>query len=60
MKYIFSMLVLIGFATIFFSAGASDLDSITFKELVYRVLIGLGLFVIGVRGLGGVKRANRR
>ena len=59
-RYIFYLLMLIGAMTILFTAGASDLELIEFKDIAFRALIGLGLFVIGFRGLEVLERADRR
>ena len=60
MKYIFCTFILIGAMTILFTTGASDLELIEFKDIAFRGLIGLGLVVIGFRGLEVSSRADRR
>ena len=60
MKYIFYTFMLIGAMTILFTAGASDLELIEFKDIAFRVLMGLGLFVIGFRGLEVSSCADRK
>lgn len=59
-KYIFGCFMLIGAILILVTAGASDLDLISIKEIALRLLIGIGLLVVGFRGLGGVERAKER
>lgn len=59
-KYIFGTFMLLGSILILLTAGASDLDLIEFRELAYRLLVGMIFVVIGFRGLGGVRRASRR
>ena len=55
-KYIFGTMILIGFLLMLFTAGASDLNTLTFTDMFVRVLIGLGLVVVGFKGMRGVER----
>lgn len=59
MKKLFNIAILLGAVLMLGTAGASDLGSISFEVAMLRELIGLGLVVIGLRGLGGVKRGER-
>jgi hypothetical protein len=54
-KYICALLFVVGFAIIFGTAGASDLNNISMNQIVTQVLIGLVLFVGGFVGYQLVK-----
>ena len=48
---VFGLCMLGGFVTILGTAGASDLNLVTFNELLLRGVIGAGLLLIGYVGL---------
>ena len=51
MKYIFGVLVAIGFLVVLGSAGASDCGTLEFGQAVFRSICGLLVALVGLVGL---------
>ena len=60
LKYICALLFVVGFAIIFGTAGASDLNNIPIEQIVTQSVIGFILFVGGFVGYQLVKEYEWR
>ena len=59
MKYIFLSMILAGAVVVLGSAGATDLNIVNIETSILQALVGVGLVVIGFRGLEVLGRGDR-
>lgn len=59
MKYIFLSMILAGAVVVLGSAGATDLNIVNIETSILQALVGVGLVVIGFRGLEVLARGDR-
>lgn len=56
---VWEVIAFLGFWLLIGTAGASDINSLTFNRVLIQSLIGLGMLVVGFRGATETRRRRK-